>query len=313
MRKCNSKSPNSQQAGFTLVELLVVIGVIGVLSAILLPAVMYARESARAIQCKNNLHQIGVAAQSHHDQYGFLDTRKPLYALLPFVEQKATSDALELIKTGTSSAINQGSIASSLPSAPSVFVCPSDPYVTPAKFDISYLICSGSRMAFYGGIYGADVEGYRRKFRDVSDGLSYTALLAERRVFLLDTSTLSEHRQSPMRSYWSTLRPFNSGEELEFAKYCMDPSVRDQPLPIGIQLDSQRLNTNATPYNHLIPPNNWSFTLMSGRGWAIPPSGYHAGGIVLLMVDGSVRFVSSSIDLKPWWAIGTISSSDASE
>jgi prepilin-type N-terminal cleavage/methylation domain-containing protein len=89
-----------RRLGFTLVELLVVIAIIGILVALLLPAIQAAREAARRSQCGNNLKQIGIALQNYHDTY----KRFPIGArngignnwgasfyvgLLPFMEQQS--------------------------------------------------------------------------------------------------------------------------------------------------------------------------------------------------------------------------------
>lgn len=107
--KCRVRRP-----GFTLVELLVVIAIIGILVALLLPAVQAAREAARRMQCTNNLKQLGLAAQNFHDTYkrfppGMLANARTmptgatstyqyvgaLVYLLPFMEQQAVYDQVD--------------------------------------------------------------------------------------------------------------------------------------------------------------------------------------------------------------------------
>ena len=108
----SSRSVRGNRKGFTLVELLVVIAIIGVLVALLLPAIQAAREAARRTQCSNQLRQLSIAFQNHHDvqkhlptggwgfvwlgypEYGF-GPEQPggwMYNILPFIEQQALHD-----------------------------------------------------------------------------------------------------------------------------------------------------------------------------------------------------------------------------
>jgi prepilin-type N-terminal cleavage/methylation domain-containing protein/prepilin-type processing-associated H-X9-DG protein len=127
--------------GFTLVELLVVIAIIGVLVALLLPAVQAAREAARRMKCQNNLKQMGLAFQNHHDTHGHLPTggwgwfwvgdpdggfseRQPggwVFNVLPFMEQQN----LHQIGTGTTGAAKKAANAQRILQPVQFFNCPS--------------------------------------------------------------------------------------------------------------------------------------------------------------------------------------------
>jgi len=128
-----------QRRGFTLVELLVVIAIIGILIALLLPAVQSAREAARRIQCVNNLKQMALACHSYHDQQKCLppgaqwdakdtdyeknDNFRPnwIVLVLPFIEQQATFNAFDRTKY-LNHANNRLARSTSIPA----FFCPTD-------------------------------------------------------------------------------------------------------------------------------------------------------------------------------------------
>ena len=128
-RPGRSAAARRSSRGFTLVELLVVIAIIGILVALLLPAVQAAREAARRMQCRNNLKQIGLAIHNYETTFRVFPpprTRDPghnmLTFILPYLEQEAVFDKFDLSQNW-SATINRPARDVEI----DVFLCPTAP------------------------------------------------------------------------------------------------------------------------------------------------------------------------------------------
>ncbi len=181
---------------FTLVELLVVIGVVAILLALLLPAVQAARGAARRTACQNQLRQIALAAHSHVDARGRLPAgtdpgtsatpyRGWLVSLLPFLEETATANLVAAEYRASPDPFDMATHPTfSTPIA--LFACPEDARASIAQPVPRYRMIAG--LSSYLGSSGRDATaqdgvlyaGSATRFADVLDGVSKTLLAGER-------------------------------------------------------------------------------------------------------------------------------------
>jgi len=297
----------SNRGGFTLVELLVVIAIIGVLIALLLPAVQQAREAARRMTCSNKMRQIGIAMHNYHDTHGSFPfallyrtgvsgaedhrVHSGFAVILPFVEQTALYEQLRADTNGFGTDYGDGA---NDPSATVVdaFLCPSDVMadLNPLRQDngkSNYVMIAGARRDddssfacadnWFGRTDGMFYASSDTSFRDITDGTSNTAMIGER------DGGDGKGGSQRHAAIWVGSR---HAKWMNAVAGCTDGSNT-----------SLLLNT---------PANN-------GTSQWNSLGSFHSGGAHFTLADASTRFVAETIDNDLYTAIGTKSGGEVLE
>ena len=300
------------QSGFTLIELLVSITIVGILTAIILPAIQQARESARKISCKNNLHQIGIAIHDYEAKFGILPPGRGkrfgwLVEILPQMEQGHLYNKADFSKDvwGSENKFLRNTYIST-------YACPSDAETRnaigaesyPASYAGNY--SSGFQKYGYNGIFlplrssWEQFPAGRIRLEDITDGLSNTAAVGE--ILVGDGSG------DLLRTLWATPRRIEGADQLdEFASFCASMGPKT-PGGAKYGLGNTWISGDAgqTWYNHVNTPNKPSCLNQNDviQG-CYSAASLHIGGVNVLYADGHVQFTSEIIDLQTWRALAS--------
>jgi prepilin-type N-terminal cleavage/methylation domain-containing protein len=309
--------------GFTLVELLVVIAIIGMLVALLLPAVQAAREAARKTQCLNNLKQLGIAAQNYHDSQKHLmpGARSCCWGswqifILPYLEQsqlEALFDDDEPYIIGSASDYNNGSqnSATLIQTRLQTLTCPSDvPQSLPSgelqRTQHNYLGNFGNtnhlrlNIPSTGGapaiqFLGAPLPATEWKDINIPPDKTETTHFGQIADGLSNTLLFSETVQGvsgeklDLRGF--TWWGWGAGFETSLSPNTTEPDRLQQSSSCNTADQS-----NPPCIGHSLPANVMRNAARSR----------HVGGVNATMCDCSVRFVSDDVDGLVWLALGSI-------
>ena len=328
--------------GFTLVELLVVVAIIGILVGLLLPAVQAAREAARRMQCSNNLRQLGLATLNYEATFRRLpgltgsSSFSPQARILPFIEQGNLSNLIDYgipLYVGPAFAarlnpVHQVAASTVLP----VFQCPSDP--ADSLFDgllpdgtvvktagLNYMYSYGSGTGTnYDDRYPTDGFVWENSFArmsSITDGLSQTVMLSETLKGDKINST-GPMQKAPHRRIGSW--GGSSSNPVGVPGFTLGGTIRDPDLAtIANTLTSWRglRGENwirGVPYSvvtngYLTPNSRTPDVNVHGRGWFAPRS-VHSGGAQVTLGDGSTHLLSDGIDRLIHFALHSSNAGD---
>ena len=297
----------TRRHAFTLIEVLVVIFILGLLLALLLPAVQKAREAARRIQCASQMKNIGLAIHQHVESQGHLPGGygKPfdssyLFQILPYLGQADLYNATNVTNYKERSlVVNENATVFEVKL--SIFLCPSDtnrgtlyPVVSRELVGaVNYACNVGSDWLRKEGAFIDRTLGPR----DISDGLSQTAGVSEWIVGdpAAGTSVYAIPDRDESREAY--IRRCDSSPDVDLRPIL--PSFKGRMWMMG--------SLGFTQYHHALPPNHRSCSQVETAG------SHHGAGCHVLMLDGGVRHVASSIDPRVWNAIGTRSGGEIAE
>lgn len=322
-----------RRQGFTIVELLVVVAIIGVLAGLLLPAVQRARESGRRTACGNNLRQLALGLANHEsakDEYpvgsesrSFPAFRRvtpqhcrwsTLAHLAPYYERQDLLDGLDrsvplYIDLRPDAIAPQNKPIVKL--LVSLFLCPSDRgiAVSPIFGPTNYAANAGSGSD--GTPYDTDGLFFinsQIQIKDIADGTSKTVAFSE--SLLGDSASTSRANVTPANAY-----QFIMSAPLSDAS-CTSTAVWNFSDPRGFSWANGEYRT--TMYNHQFSPNDARMDclgvlmnpggqmdrLYAAYGWRAARS-RHPGGVNVMMADGSGQFVGDTVDPAVWKALAT--------
>ncbi len=302
---------SNTRPGFTLVELLIVITIIGILVGMLLPAVQAVREAGRRLQCSSNLKQIGLALHGYHVATGALPSGSsylggvtcPTWAaaLLPFLEKQAVYNAVNW-NLSLSDPANQKAVTTVIP----VYICPTDPQSThpilgppfaPARGDSPWTNPVSSMGLWYTGCMGpTEPDGCpfcpdpsyccQMNWWDYPPRGSVGMFCRCPRRFCFAevhdglSNTIMAGETLPGQYIWNGV-------------FCCNFPVSSTSIPLNTMLTDHGVHGSYDPSTGLM----WART-----------SGYkslHVGGANFVFGDGSVHFFDQAIDYKLYNALGT--------
>lgn len=348
----------AHRRAFTLVELLVVIAIIGILVALLLPAVQAAREAARRMQCTNNLKQIALAQHNYHDTHKAFatagawrrggaggDVENEAFSekvlLLPYLEQTAAYDNTDFRARayephGWHGNDNIATQSQKLP----FFNCPSNPNEQRggvANFTYAGNIgnafnpphdmpSSDTSVPRSNGMIAYQIHDLRPgspdpndptiKFASVTDGTSNTAFYSEFIVADENRQNTTNPTEYDLRSQvydWSP--PANS--TIQARRNCLGVANLTTPDRVRMRGAGWAWSFMGTGnmYCHTMLPNEKSCHISDGHhDWygrnLMAANSEHPGGVNVALADGSVRFVSETVDQFTWWGLGSRNGSE---